>query len=57
MPAFTRKTLGSRGEAVLVELPILLRGDDGDLVVELAVLVDGDASLAVAEGMSVKLQR
>jgi len=42
-------------EAVRVELAVLLRRNDRDLVVELAVLVDGDAALAVGQRVAVKL--
>lgn len=54
MPAFAGEPLRGRAEVVFVIGAVLLRGDDGDFVVKLSVLVDGDATLAVAEGVAVE---
>lgn len=47
MPPLAGQPLALGAEAVLVELAVLLRRDDGYLVVKPAVLVDRDAALAV----------
>ena len=43
-------------KAVLVELTVLLRRDDRDLIVQFAVLVHSNSSLAVRESMSMELR-
>lgn len=57
MPAVARNLLGRPAEPVVVKLAVLLRRDDRDLIVELAIFVDSNASLAVRQGMTVKLRR
>lgn len=57
MPSQAGEPLGRGRELLLVVLARLLRRDDRDLVVELAVLVDGDAALAVGQGVAVQLRR
>ena len=57
MPAVARNLLGRPAEPVVVKLAVLLRRYDRDLIVELAIFVDSNASLAVRQGMTVKLRR
>jgi hypothetical protein len=55
VPAFTGKALGARAESVAVVGAVLVRGDDGDFVVEFAILIDGNTALTVAQGVAVEL--
>ncbi len=55
VPSLRSELLGSGCESVLVEATVLNRANDADLIVELPVLVDRDAALAVGESMSVQL--
>ena len=55
VPSLRSELLRRGCESVLVEAPVLNRADDADLIVELPVLVDRDAALAVGQSMPVQL--
>ena len=42
-------------ESIPVVLPVCLRGDDGDFVVEFAMFVDGEFSTCVVHGVPMEL--
>ena len=55
MPSLASKMAGIVGEAVAVVFAVCLRGDDGDFVVEFAVLVHCQLSASVVDSVSVEL--
>jgi len=55
VPALAGDPLGDVGKPVRVVLSVELGRDDGNLVIQLAVLVDRDAALAVGQGVPVQL--
>ena len=55
MPAFAGQLFGSCTETVLVKFAVLLARNNRDFIVQLAVLINGDVALAVAECMLVEL--
>lgn len=55
MPPFTGEVARVIHESVSVVLSVCLRGDDGDFVVEFAVLVDGQFSTGVVHGVAMQL--
>lgn len=57
MPSLAGKSLGKMTKAVGVVLAVLLGRDHRNLIIELAVLVDGDSTLAVRQSVTMELGR
>lgn len=55
MPAFARNAAGVVAKAIIIVLAILLRRNNRYFVVQLAIFVNGNTSLAVTQGMSMEL--
>ena len=55
VPTMACKLLRQVVESVLVEFTVLFGGNDGDFVVKLAILIYGDAALAIGQGVTVEL--
>lgn len=57
MPSLASELPGGTAVTVLVELAVLLRGDDGNFIIKLALIINGNAALAVGERVAMKLLR
>lgn len=57
MPALASEVARVVHESISIVLPVCFGGDDGDFVVELAVLVDSEFSTGVVHSMTMELSQ